>query len=141
MFYKHLLLKFLHQPQTKSCEIHEENRSDTSLGLGITNLGPLTIYDKCFFTWNYISQLICIIKGVRESRAYLFAFYAEKKTILRMNYVKRLTCRLICILHCLHVCAGAPQVTRHLNFDQSWPYRHSMFDSPYFHYICNGVMA
>lgn len=88
-----------------------------------------------------IFQLICIIKGVRESRAYLFAFYAEKKTILRMNYVKRLTCRLICILHCLHVCAGAPQVTRHLNFDQSWPYRHSMFDSPYFHYICNGVMA
>lgn len=88
-----------------------------------------------------IFQLICIIKGVRESRAYLFAFYAEKKTILRMNYVKRLTCRLICILHCLHVCAGAPQVTCHLNFDQSWPYRHSMFDSPYFHYICNGVMA
>lgn len=88
-----------------------------------------------------IFQLICIIKGVRESRAYLFAFYAEKKTILRINYVKRLTCRLICILHCLHVCAGAPQVTRHLNFDQSWPYRHSMFDSPYFHYICNGVMA
>lgn len=36
-----------------------------------------------------IFQLICKIKGVRESRAYLFAFYAEKKTILRMNYVKR----------------------------------------------------
>lgn len=58
-----------------------------------------------------IFQLICIKKGVRESRAYLFAFYSEKKTLLRMNYVKRLTCRLICILHWLHVCAGAPQVT------------------------------
>lgn len=66
-----------------------------------------------------IFQLICIKKGVRESRAYLFAFYSEKKTLLRMNYVKRLTCRLICILHWLHVCAGAPQVTCHLNFDHT----------------------